>query len=60
MGRDTAWSVAASGIDVLVNNAGLVSAQRQLSADGHELTFQVNYLAGFLLTLLRLPPRTVN
>jgi NAD(P)-dependent dehydrogenase (short-subunit alcohol dehydrogenase family) len=55
-----ALAEAASGIDVLVNNAGLVSAQRQLSADGHELTFQVNYLAGFLLTLLMLPPRTVN
>jgi NAD(P)-dependent dehydrogenase (short-subunit alcohol dehydrogenase family) len=50
----------ARGIDVLVNNAGLVSAERQLSADGHELTFQVNYLAGFLLTALMLPPRTVN
>ena len=47
-------------IDVLVNNAGMVSAERQLSADGLELTFQVNYLAGFLLTLLMVPPRTVN
>ena len=50
----------ARGIDVLVNNAGIISAQRQLSADGIELTFQVNHLAGFLLTLLMLPPRTVN
>jgi NAD(P)-dependent dehydrogenase (short-subunit alcohol dehydrogenase family) len=50
----------ARGIDVLVNNAGVTVAERQLSADGHELTFQVNYLAGFLLTLLMLPPRTVN
>jgi NAD(P)-dependent dehydrogenase (short-subunit alcohol dehydrogenase family) len=55
-----ALAEAARGVDVLVNNAGLVSAQRQLSADGYELTFQVNYLAGFLLTLLILPPRTVN
>jgi NAD(P)-dependent dehydrogenase (short-subunit alcohol dehydrogenase family) len=55
-----ALAEAARGVDVLVNNAGIISAQRQLSADGHELTFQVNYLAGFLLTLLMLPPRTVN
>ncbi|HEX5782241.1 MAG TPA: SDR family NAD(P)-dependent oxidoreductase [Solirubrobacteraceae bacterium] len=48
------------GIDVLVNNAGIIAAERQLSEDGHELTFQVNHLAGFLLTLLVLPPRTVN
>ena len=39
-------------LDVLVNNAGILLAdgQRQTSADGHELTFAVNYLAGFLLT----------
>jgi NAD(P)-dependent dehydrogenase (short-subunit alcohol dehydrogenase family) len=48
------------GIDVLVNNAGIIAAERQLSEDGYELTFQVNHLAGFLLTLLVLPPRTVN
>jgi NAD(P)-dependent dehydrogenase (short-subunit alcohol dehydrogenase family) len=48
------------GIDVLVNNAGIIAAGRRLSEDGHELTFQVNHLAGFLLTLLVLPPRTVN
>jgi NAD(P)-dependent dehydrogenase (short-subunit alcohol dehydrogenase family) len=47
-------------IDVLVNNAGIISAERRLSEDGIELTFQVNHLAGFLLTLLMLPPRTVN
>ena len=50
----------AQGIDVLVNNAGIIAAQRTLSEDGIELTFQVNHLAGFLLTLLMLPPRTVN
>jgi NAD(P)-dependent dehydrogenase (short-subunit alcohol dehydrogenase family) len=50
----------AQGIEVLVNNAGIAVPDRRLSADGHELTFQVNYLAGFLLTLLMLPPRTVN
>jgi NAD(P)-dependent dehydrogenase (short-subunit alcohol dehydrogenase family) len=50
----------ARGVDVLVNNAGIISAERRLSEDGIELTFQVNHLAGFLLTLLMLPPRTVN
>jgi NAD(P)-dependent dehydrogenase (short-subunit alcohol dehydrogenase family) len=42
-------------LDVLVNNAGIISPERQLSPDGHELTFAVNYLAGFLLTLELLP-----
>ncbi|HSJ10896.1 MAG TPA: SDR family NAD(P)-dependent oxidoreductase [Longimicrobiales bacterium] len=44
-------------LDVLVNNAGiwLNRGERQLSADGHELHFAVNYLSGFLLTHLLLP-----
>jgi NAD(P)-dependent dehydrogenase (short-subunit alcohol dehydrogenase family) len=42
-------------LDALVNNAGIMSDKRQESADGHELTFQVNYLAGFLLTHRLLP-----
>ena len=37
-------------IDVLVNNAGTVYASRTLTPDGYEATFQVNHLAGFLLT----------
>jgi retinol dehydrogenase 14 len=41
-------------IDVLVNNAGAVFGRRELSRDGHELTFQVNHLAPFLLTNLLL------
>jgi NAD(P)-dependent dehydrogenase (short-subunit alcohol dehydrogenase family) len=48
------------GVDVLVNNAGVILPERRLSADGHELTFQVNHLAGFLLTTLLEPPRTVS
>jgi NAD(P)-dependent dehydrogenase (short-subunit alcohol dehydrogenase family) len=40
-------------IDVLANNAGGVfSNERVVTGDGHELTFQVNYLAPFLLTHL--------
>ncbi|WP_432827142.1 SDR family NAD(P)-dependent oxidoreductase [Dactylosporangium sp. CA-092794] len=41
-------------IDVLANNAGAMFASRKVSADGHELTFQVNHLAPFLLTNLLL------
>jgi NAD(P)-dependent dehydrogenase (short-subunit alcohol dehydrogenase family) len=42
-------------LDVLVNNAGIISAERRLSADGHELTFAVNHLSHFLLAELLLP-----
>ena len=46
-------------IDVLVNNAGIGATVpggrgRSESEDGYELRFQVNYLAGFLLTRLLL------
>ena len=44
-------------LDALVNNAGiwLTRGDRRLSEDGHELHFQVNYLAGYLLTRELLP-----
>ncbi|MEP6835548.1 MAG: SDR family NAD(P)-dependent oxidoreductase [Gemmatimonas sp.] len=44
-------------IDVLINNAGvwLREGPRQTSADGYEMTFAVNYLAGYLLTKQLLP-----
>jgi NAD(P)-dependent dehydrogenase (short-subunit alcohol dehydrogenase family) len=47
-------------LDTLVSNAGIGTTvpgggARQESADGHELRFAVNYLAGFLLTRLLLP-----
>ncbi len=41
-----------SSLDVLVNNAGAVFANKQLSADGFELTFALNHLSVFLLTNL--------
>lgn len=54
-------------LDVLINNAGLMTSRHQQSVDGYELTFAVNYLAPFLLTnLLRplltgsAPARVVN
>jgi NAD(P)-dependent dehydrogenase (short-subunit alcohol dehydrogenase family) len=37
-------------IDVLVNNAGTVHADRTLTAEGIEATFAVNHLGPFLLT----------
>lgn len=43
-------------IDVLANNAGgIFGRTREVTVDGHELTFQVNYLAPFLLTRLLHP-----
>jgi len=47
-------------LDVLVNNAGIGAGlpegrERSTSADGYELRFAVNYLAGFLLTVELLP-----
>jgi NAD(P)-dependent dehydrogenase (short-subunit alcohol dehydrogenase family) len=51
---------ATTRLDVLVSNAGIGSGrpagrERGTSADGYELRFAVNYLAGFLLTLELLP-----
>jgi NAD(P)-dependent dehydrogenase (short-subunit alcohol dehydrogenase family) len=47
-------------LDVFVSNAGVGSGapdgrERQVSADGYELRFAVNYLAGFDLALRLLP-----
>jgi len=54
-------------LDVLVNNAGVVMRRRELSPDGHELTWATNFLGAFLLTHELLPalkrapkPRVVN
>jgi NAD(P)-dependent dehydrogenase (short-subunit alcohol dehydrogenase family) len=43
-------------VDVLINNAAMPGAsQRTVTSDGHELTLQVNLLAGALLTDRLLP-----
>ena len=42
-------------LHVLVNNAGLVGLDRRTNEAGHELTFAVNYLALFRLTMGLLP-----
>lgn len=50
---------ATDRLDILINNAGIgfgvPGAAREFSADGIELRFAVNYLAGFLLTEALLP-----
>jgi retinol dehydrogenase-12 len=44
-----------SRLDVLVNNAGLMfGSERELSADGYEMTLATNHLGPFLLTSLLL------
>jgi NAD(P)-dependent dehydrogenase (short-subunit alcohol dehydrogenase family) len=71
--REVATQVRAEvpRLDVLVNNAGIgfgaPGEGRQVSADGHELRFAVNYLAPVLLTRLLVslltasaPSRIVN
>jgi NAD(P)-dependent dehydrogenase (short-subunit alcohol dehydrogenase family) len=54
-------------LDVLVNNAGVALRHREVTGDGHERTWQTNFLGGYLLTRLLLPalrrgnrPRVVN
>jgi NAD(P)-dependent dehydrogenase (short-subunit alcohol dehydrogenase family) len=41
-------------IDLLINNAGIVSTRRRMSVDGFELTFATNHIGPFLLTQLLL------
>lgn len=42
----------AGRLDVLVNNAGAMTQERQLSVDGYELTLATNVLGPFLMTNL--------
>jgi NAD(P)-dependent dehydrogenase (short-subunit alcohol dehydrogenase family) len=48
-------------LDLLVNNAAVFGSQtRTVTADDHEITFQVNYLAPYLLTRLLWPMLTMT
>ncbi len=39
-------------LDVLINNAGVYQGKHRMTDDGYEMTFAVNHLAHFLLTLM--------
>ena len=39
-------------IDILINNAGIMPGRYTLTSEGLEVCWAINYLAGFLLTLL--------
>ena len=67
--REAGEAIAAAHprIDVLVNNAGLITPRRQVTDEGHEMILAVNHLAPFVLTTalepaLRagMPSRVVN
>lgn len=55
--RDAAARLAETHpvLDVLVNNAGVAVRHRRVTEDGHELTWQTNFLSGYLLSRLLLP-----
>ncbi|MEF8873463.1 MAG: SDR family oxidoreductase [Candidatus Thermoplasmatota archaeon] len=44
-----------SELPVLMNNAGLISSNREITEEGNEKTFATNYLGHFLLTYLLIP-----
>jgi dehydrogenase/reductase SDR family protein 12 len=47
-----AFAAAHEGLDVLINNAGVMPDERTRSAEGHELMFATHVLAPFALTWL--------
>lgn len=65
VGKEVA--AAETRIDVLINNAGAMFGQRQITEDGFELTFATNHLSYFVLThalserlITSAPSRIVN
>lgn len=47
-------------LSILINNAGLLGVPYELTKDGYEITYQVNFVGHFLLTLLLIPLLTKN
>lgn len=54
------FTAAEPRLDVLVNNAGVLPAERTVSADGNELALATNVLGPFLLTNLLIPLLTAS
>ena len=50
------FTAAHPRLDVLVNNAGVAPRKREVTDEGHELTWATNVLAPFLLTRLLMGP----
>lgn len=50
--RSFASGLSAHTVDALFNNAGIINREYELTADGYERTFQVNFLGPALLSLL--------
>ena len=54
----TAFAESGAGLDVLINNAGVMPPEREHTDEGFELPFATNVLGPFLLTELLLPAMT--
>jgi NAD(P)-dependent dehydrogenase (short-subunit alcohol dehydrogenase family) len=53
--RQCALRFETTDVDVLINNAGVLPIERQLTADGLEITLATNLIGPYLLTELLLP-----